>query len=107
MAVYFIRAGEDGPIKIGSADIVHARVKLLQTGNHLELVLLRTIDGDHTLERYLHRHFAAQRIRGEWFTFHPDMLTIEEADLNIPPLRLFVKPTGKADQSTPRIRVRT
>jgi hypothetical protein len=28
-------------------------------------------------EKWLHYHFASRRIRGEWFSYHDDMMTIE------------------------------
>lgn len=79
MAVYFIRAGIDGPIKIGTASDPRARLHELQTAHHDVLQLVREVDGDRSVEVGFHRHFAEYRIRGEWFTFHPSMLTIDPA----------------------------
>jgi hypothetical protein len=81
MPVYFIRAGEDGPVKIGIADDVADRMRNLQCGNHLELTLLRTIDGGRPEELALHRRYEHLRSRGEWFAFTPDMLVVEPADI--------------------------
>lgn len=72
MYVYFIAAGDRGPIKIGRARNVDKRLETLQTGNHLELILLATIychSSEHAaeVEHKLHRIFKKQRIRGEWF----------------------------------------
>jgi hypothetical protein len=78
--IYFIRAGECGPVKIGKADDVAARLAELQCGNHAELTLLRQVEGGRQTEIWFHRTFAAHRLRGEWFTFHPDMLTVEAPD---------------------------
>ena len=78
MAVYFARAGADGPwVKIGTAAHPEDRVRALDTGSPFPLVLMRVIDGSDAVERWLHRHFAAHRLKGEWFNFVPEMLTIE------------------------------
>ena len=37
MPVYIIRAGDDGPVKIGWADNAEARRRQLQTGHHKPL----------------------------------------------------------------------
>lgn len=86
MSIYFIRAGEDGPIKIGTAENVPDRMKELQCGNHLELTLLRTLDGGRPTEHALHRRYEHLRSRGEWFAFTPDMLVVEIADLGAEPI---------------------
>ena len=79
MPVYFILAGDDGPVKIGWANDVAARRKALQTSHHEPLRLLRIIEGRRQTERWLHEClcFAGQRMAGEWFWFHTDMATIE------------------------------
>lgn len=79
MAVYFIRAGENGPVKIGAAEDVAHRIANLQAGNPEPLKLLREIPGGRQTEAALHRRFRHLRIRSEWFEFHPDMLTCEVA----------------------------
>lgn len=73
MRTYIIRAGTEGPVKIGRAQNVQARLAMLQTGNHEELRILRIIAGD--VEAGLHRQYSHLRIRGEWFRFDPSMLT--------------------------------
>lgn len=65
--VYFIQSGLDGPIKIGCARSVQARLKQLQIGNAEPLHLLAAIRGDAADERQLHQRFGAHWIRGEWF----------------------------------------
>ena len=64
--VYFIQSA-DGPIKIGSASDVNARLGSLQTGSPEKLTLLGAIEGGEARERELHQQFAATRLRGEWF----------------------------------------
>jgi hypothetical protein len=77
MSVYFIQAGEGGPVKIGTAISARVRMDSLQVGHYEELFLLRTLDGGRPLEQWLHGKFIERRIRGEWFHFCPTMLTID------------------------------
>ena len=67
MYVYFIQAGEDGPIKIGFAKHVGARLSTLQTDNHCELRILGVCNGDRDCEARTHQQFRMDHIRGEWF----------------------------------------
>jgi len=71
LKTYIIRAG-NGPVKIGVAQNVYARLGELQTGNHEELRVIRIIAGN--VENRMHKQFKAQRIRREWFEFIPEML---------------------------------
>lgn len=67
MAVYFIQAGETGPVKIGIADDVAERLRALQTA-HWELLHVRHVfDGGAAKERAFHERYKAHRLRGEWF----------------------------------------
>lgn len=81
--IYFIRAGEGGPVKIGRAVDVKARLRCLQTGHFDVLSVIRVIDGGKAEERWLHRRFSSLRIRAEWFRFHPEMLTVSPATPSI------------------------
>jgi Meiotically up-regulated gene 113 len=65
--VYFIQAGDHGPVKIGFSNKPDRRLPQLQTGNHRDLQLRHVIPGDKDTERELHERFADARIRGEWF----------------------------------------
>ena len=78
MILYFLQAGDKGPIKIGVTDDVNARLKNLQTGNPYKLNLLHKIEIDYTLgehreisceemEKYFHTNFRADRMEGEWY----------------------------------------
>lgn len=78
MAVYFIRAGEDGPVKIGHAVRPRERRNVVQSYHWMPLQIIRLIKGGLSTEAEMHKIFAANRIRGEWFHFHPDMLTVGE-----------------------------
>jgi len=79
MAVYFIRAGQSGPVKIGHATDVAKRLNAIQCHNYEKLSLLRCIEGGEAREKWLHRHFAGRQVRGEWFAYCDEMLTIEPA----------------------------
>jgi len=65
--VYFIQAGIDGPIKVGVASDVAARVASLQVGCPFPLALLGTVPGGFSAERRLHSMFSEFRMQGEWF----------------------------------------
>lgn len=74
MYVYFIQAGENGPVKIGVANNVESRLDQLQTGNHLRLTILKKIkclskSNSYHIESQLHYKFRKHRIRGEWFKY--------------------------------------
>ena len=84
MAVYFIQAGDGGPVKIGIADDVASRLASLQTGCPAQLKILRLVRGDRPTEIEMHIRFARQRLRGEWFSFDPEMLSVALPDLPIP-----------------------
>ncbi len=75
-AVYFARAGSDGPIKIGitTGDPV-ARIAALQTGCPWPLVFIGSVSGSFQQEAWLHARFAAERMKGEWFNPSPGLLT--------------------------------
>ncbi|MFG2352617.1 GIY-YIG nuclease family protein [Streptomyces sp. NPDC048521] len=51
--------------KIGRAKDPRTRLRQLQTGQPVELSLAWACDGD--FEQALHRRFADNRVRGEWF----------------------------------------
>lgn len=63
--VYFVQAGDGGPIKIGMTHEPVKRLASLQTSNHEELRILRVCPCDHSAEAALHARFAEDRIRGE------------------------------------------
>lgn len=86
-SVYFIRAGSNGPIKIGMAKDVNKRLSTLQTGNHEFLMLLATIpckslkEAEY-MERKMHRCFKKQHIRGEWYKGSISIKDIEAAEFD-------------------------
>lgn len=66
--IYFIQAGEGGPVKIGyTENPVDARLATLQTGAHEKLTLLTCLPGGMAVERWLHTALSHLRVRGEWF----------------------------------------
>lgn len=75
MPVYFIGEENSGycRIKIGVAKDIEKRRNNLQTGNPSAIRLIGWINTEETfeLERRLHHHFAAARVRGEWFAIEP------------------------------------
>ena len=82
--IYIARSGTTDFVKIGYAKVVVDRLAMLQTGNPHPLVLLRELPGNRTTEALFHAHFRPQRYRIEWFTFVPEMLTIEVRELSWP-----------------------
>lgn len=66
--LYFMRKGEDGPIKIGVSIDHEKRAKGLSTGSDEPIAVLLVIEQDDEVnERALHQRFAAHRKNGEWF----------------------------------------
>lgn len=72
--VYFIQAGEGGPIKIGVARNPSTRLKALRTGAHAPLTLLGAVQGGYDFEAQLHEEFREQHRHGEWFEPTPALL---------------------------------
>jgi Meiotically up-regulated gene 113 len=82
--IYFIQAGENGPIKIGLAIQPETRKKKLQTAHYEELRIIGILDGNEETEKQLHMQFAEYRIRGEWF--HPSHEILQFIDKNTQPV---------------------
>src|SRR5688572_29831146 len=72
--VYFVQAGESGPIKIGFARKVQRRIATLQTGQHERLRLIADCPGSRGHEQEFHKALAAHRLDGEWFSPHEDVM---------------------------------
>ena len=101
--VYFIRVGENGPVKIGRAYSPESRMQYLQCMNYEKLILLRKIETTYhdsrAMERYMHFSFIDNWLRGEWFRFSPEMLTVQPPSGPIPmrwatKKELYPNPTG-------------
>jgi len=84
-SIYFLRAGADGPIKIGSALCPPARMAQLQTGCPQRLELIFHALAQPGMESLLHRRFAPVRVHGEWYQADPSLLAY------IDQLRTFVR----------------
>ena len=67
-AVYFIQAGRDGPVKIGSSRLVFDRMASIQA-HHYEELTLRAVFPIQCLpeETMLHHDLDPWRLRGEWY----------------------------------------
>lgn len=66
--VYFITQAEHpAAVKIGFAVDVNDRLGTLQTSSHVDLTILASFPGTVATEKQLHRKFADDRLRGEWF----------------------------------------
>ena len=77
--VYFLRSGENGPIKIGfTGSAPTARLAALQTGNPEPLRLIGAIPGTMADEGKLHDRFAEAWLQGEWFRPVPELLAFIE-----------------------------
>ena len=74
--IYFIQAGNDGPIKIGKAQSPEARRRELQTGNHEKLNLIKVIPGESEREDSIHNDLQDYQYRtgSEWFSAKPEVL---------------------------------
>ncbi|MFC4701594.1 GIY-YIG nuclease family protein [Glaciecola siphonariae] len=89
--VYFIQAGEESAVKIGSTiEHVEKRRLALQTSNHHDLKVIGLIDirkesGKNELDRIqysalarkretqIQSHFEKDKIRGEWFNLSKEL----------------------------------
>lgn len=66
--IYFIQAGNGGPIKIGyTYSALGQRISAIQTSCPFKIKLIGICTGDKFKENYLHRIFGHHNIRGEWF----------------------------------------
>lgn len=67
--VYAIGGAGGGIVKIGWTSNLRERLSSIRCGSPEEISVLWKAPGDFAVERYLHKRFAALRIRGEWFDF--------------------------------------
>jgi hypothetical protein len=78
--VYVLGAPGINTVKIGRTTNLAKRVADIQRMSPVLLAVLWTHPGGSELEARLHRHFAARRAHGEWFTFDDDPLpAVKEA----------------------------
>lgn len=84
-SLYFVRAGEYGPIKIGMTTNVKDRVAAMQVGNHLTLNVLFAVPNiSFKTEWAVHARFKHCRIAGEWFEPCAELLTFIDEVLRDP-----------------------
>ena len=93
MPIYFIQAGDGGPVKIGVASDVQRRLSAFRTASAESLFLRALYEGDREAERRLHGRFANQRVAREWFAAS---VLAEEIDLPALPLPTKGKPAVTA-----------
>lgn len=74
MAVYMIRAGESGPVKIGHSTEPEMRLSQLQVCHWETLRIIRLFEGGEPEEFLLHERFIDLHIRGEWHSFSRAMM---------------------------------
>lgn len=72
--IYFIQTDDNRFIKIGRARDVEKRFQALQIGHPGTLKILAVHQGDVAEERIIHKRFAANKVRGEWFHATPVIL---------------------------------
>ena len=65
--IYVISAIGISHVKVGVARNPVSRLRKLQTGQPLKLVILALADWPNQSERRIHRVLRAERVRGEWF----------------------------------------
>ena len=65
--VYFIQAGDNGPIKIGTSSVPEMHIDRLQQGNHEELRLIAEIPGERSLEKKVRADLKAFELGRKWF----------------------------------------
>lgn len=80
---YFIQAGADGPIKIGSTKNLPVRLRSLCTMSPVPLKLLGIMEGD--AEDRCHFRLGAFRLHGEWFAPSPVVLEFIRENAVTPP----------------------
>jgi len=75
--VYAVNAGEY--VKFGMTADLDSRIRSMQTGCPLEIVVVGYVRGGSSLEAAVHQFFSPHRERGEWFSMHDSMRNILEA----------------------------
>jgi excisionase family DNA binding protein len=81
--IYVLRAAGTSAHKIGVATDPAKRVRDMQTGCPTLLEIVLVFRGNRTTESAIHQHFAAEWLRGEWFTGSPRLLDWIERERSI------------------------
>lgn len=104
MAIYWLKAGDAGLVKVGLTDNVAKRIASLQTGCPYPMVLLRQEPGDRAVEDALHRHYRAKHARAEWFVLDAADVAVALADVMLPkPQPKRVKPAPQAGRRSVKL----
>lgn len=81
--VYFLADYGQGTVKIGSTTGLSKRIGQLQTGNARDLVFLGAVSvakgTGRAFEESVHRLFADNRVRGEWFDLDQGIIAFIDA----------------------------
>jgi hypothetical protein len=88
-----IRAGDNGPVKIGTSNQPFERLIALQTAHYEKLRIIRLFEGGEAEEAALHVRFADQHLNGEWHHFSRAML----GDLSLTEIPLSERPPTAID----------
>ena len=72
--IYFLRATDGGPIKIGTSIQLTERLKVLSKETGQDLEVLAVVDGGRGEEQALHGRFSHLRVVNEWFEPGDDLL---------------------------------
>lgn len=90
-SVYFIQMGYMGPIKIGQTSSIDGRIRELQVGSPLKLLVLHAyrVSDASGEEQALHFKFRKHRLHGEWFAPADELIahivaSIRDSDVSSP-----------------------
>jgi DNA-binding XRE family transcriptional regulator len=84
--VYFMQAGDIGPIKIGfTKSDPRRRLVKLQSDCHEDVRLLGAVYGTLQRERQFHQELSDYKTRGEWFAPHPNVVAAIKSALDAGP----------------------
>ena len=99
--IYIIGSTQlSGVVKIGFSGDHSARLRCLQIGSPVPLVLLWSVPGTSAHEPALHRHFASLRIHGEHFDFG-DADPVAEVERVWRAWQVMIPPTNTSITSAP------
>lgn len=81
MNIYFYYLPENNLVKIGCSTNIEQRIKNLSTGCIEVGQIIRVISGyGFQAEKWLHKYFKDLRVKGEWFKYTEEMLTVNIPD---------------------------
>jgi hypothetical protein len=80
--IYWVRVGKTEAVKVGwTSGNVAGRLRSLQTGSVLPLVVLRTAKGGRDTEAALHRLYRPKHIRAEFFRLTDEDVAVDITNL--------------------------